>query len=128
MKKIILTNTQQSNILKELKKLLASFPILPMEKKIKMYSYYRYKGKSRRLLFYIYPRSTEVIFWIWHHGTDILDTFPILRTIADETKTAVIKIKITKVKDIETKAIKSIVELLIKHLSDKQSRKDTKKH
>jgi len=128
MKKIILTDKQQNNILTKLKKLLADFPILPMEKKIKMYSYYRYTGKSRRLLFYIYPRSTEIIFGIWHHGTDILETFPILTSLANETKAVVLKFKIKKVEEVESKAIRSIIEMIVKHLSEKQRSKVIEKH
>jgi hypothetical protein len=64
-------------------------------------------------LFYLNPRDNEVIFGIGHRGTNILEKYPILQSIADETKTSVIKFSIKKVEDIEKKAINKIIELII---------------
>ena len=67
----------------------------------------------KKLLFYINPRPNEVIFGIGHRWTDILEKYPILPSIADETKTSVMKFSIKKFEDIEKKAIKKIIELIM---------------
>jgi len=86
-----------------------------MEAKTKLFCYYL-TGRRKKLLFYLNPRKTEIVFGIGHHGTDILETFPMLAGLADEVKTSVLKIKIEKIEDIETKAINYIIEMIIKHL------------
>ena len=111
----ILSPHDQTNILKKLQNLLASFPKLAMEPKTRLFCYYL-TDRRKRLLFYLNPRKTEVVFGIGHHGTDLLETFPMLEGLADETKTSVIKIKIEKIEDIEAKAIKYIIEMILKHL------------
>ena len=69
---------------------------------------------NKKLLFYINPRTNEVIFGIGHRGTDILEKYPILPSLADETKQSVIKFSIKKIEDIEKKAIKKIIEIIVK--------------
>jgi hypothetical protein len=43
-----------------------------------------------------------------------LEIYPILPSIADETKTSVIKFSIKKIEDIDQKAINKIIELIMK--------------
>jgi len=111
----LLTPQEQLNILKNLQNLLASFSQLAMEPKTRLFCYYL-TDRRKRLLFYLNPRKTEVVFGIGHHGTDILETFPMLASLADEVKPSVIKIKIEKIEDIESKAIRYIIEMILNHL------------
>lgn len=102
--------------MKKLQNMLADFPQLAMEAKMKLFCYYP-TGKRKKLLFYLNPRRTEIVFGIGHNGTDILETFPMLAGLADEVKQSVLKIKIEKIEDIETKAIRYIIEMILNHLN-----------
>lgn len=104
-KKIILKSLQ--NILKTQENLHTE------EKTCGLFCYYRYIGKRKKLLFYLNPRTKEVIFGISHRGTNILEKFPMFKIIADETKTSVMKFSIKKLDDIEKKAVKKIIELIM---------------
>lgn len=104
-KKVILKSLQ--HILNAQKSLSAE------EKTCGLFCYYRHKGKRKKLLFYLNPRIKEVIFGISHRGTDILEKFPMFTILADETRTSVMKFSIKKPEDIDKKAIKKIIELIM---------------
>jgi len=111
------TSYHLNPVLKKIQSLMDNIPQLHKESKTcGLFCYYRYYGKRKKLIFYINPRRTEVIFVISHRATDILETFPMLAGLADEVKTSVLKIKIKKIEDIETKAIRYIIEMIVKHL------------
>jgi hypothetical protein len=116
MKKQALSPQTQLTLLHALQNIFLSFPKLILEKKMKLFCYYRYFGKRKKLIFYLNPRKTEIIFGIGYRGTDILKTFPMLTSLADEVKTSVLKIKIEKSEDIQIKAISYIVEMIVKHI------------
>ena len=112
MKKI-LSEQESKNIIKTLDKLLRPNKLLSFEKKIKLFCYYIYKKKQKKLLFYINPRTNEVIFWIGHWWTSITTDFPILKIVADESKKSVIKFSIKSNSDIQKKAIKKIITMIL---------------
>lgn len=70
-------------------------------------------GKGRKLLFYLNVRKKEVIFGISHRGTDILEKFPLLPSLADETKTSVMKFSIKKLEDIKKKWIHKLIDIIL---------------
>lgn len=113
-KKHILSSQESEEIIQSLHKLLMGYTEIIHQKKVKLFCYYTKKWKSKKLLFYINPRVHEIIFGIGHRGTNILETYPILASIADENKTSVIKFSIKKGEDIEKKAISKIIELILK--------------
>ncbi len=75
--------------------------------------YYRIWEKGRKLLFYLNVRKKEVIFGISHRGTDILEKFPLLPSLADETKTSVMKFSIKKLEDIKKKWIHKLIDIIL---------------
>lgn len=109
--KYVLLQEEKDKIIEWLQHLLQQQKKLSCQKKTKLFCYYITKWTTKKLLFYINPRANEVIFGIGHRWTDILEKYPILPSIADETKTSVIKFSIKKTEDIEKKAIKKIIEL-----------------
>jgi hypothetical protein len=111
--KHVLSAQESETIIQSLHKLVNVYPQIIHQRKTKLFCYYKKKKKSKKLVFYINPRVHEIIFGIGHRGTDILETYPILRSIADETKTSVIKFSIKKREDIEDKAISKIIELIL---------------
>ncbi len=80
---------------------------------MKLFCYYTNKGTYRKLTFYLNPRRNEVVFGISHRGTDILEKFPLLPSLADETKVSVMKFSIKKLEDIEKKGIEKLVEIIL---------------
>jgi hypothetical protein len=104
---------ENKNIIQHLQRILKKHTKLSCEKKMKLYCYYLTKWARKKLLFYLNPRHNETVFGISHRGTDILEKHPILQSIADETKTSVMKFSIKKIEDIETKAISKIIELIM---------------
>lgn len=111
--KHILTDQESKEIIQLLHHLIKIYPQIVYQRKTKLFCYYTKKWKSKKLLFYINPRVHEVIFGIGHRWTNILETYPIITSIADETKTSVIKFSIKKSEDIEKKAISKIIELIL---------------
>lgn len=112
--KHVLSDKESKEIIQSLHDLIKRYPEIIDQRKTKLFCYYTKKWKGKKLAFYINPRVHEVIFGIGHRGTNILETYPLLTSIADETKTSVIKFSIKKRKDIEHKAISKIIELIIK--------------
>lgn len=109
-----LSQQEKDVIIQWLHALLKQQIKLSFQKKMKLFCYYIIKWMNKKLLFYINPRTNEVIFGIGHRGTDILEKYPILPSLADETKQSVIKFSIKKIEDIEKKAIKKIIEIIVK--------------
>jgi hypothetical protein len=113
MKPQVLEEDKQA-ILKSLQDILNTQKNLSTEEKTcGLFCYYRYRGKRKKLLFYLNPRIKEVVFGISHRGTDILEKFPMFTIMADETRTSVMKFSIKKLEDIDKKAIKKIIELIV---------------
>jgi hypothetical protein len=100
------------NILQKLRKILGDTKLYHQETPCGLFCYYRMIGKRRKLLFYLNPRKKEVVLGISHRATDILERYPILKSLADETKTSVMKFSIKKVEDIEEKGIKKLIKLI----------------
>ena len=119
MKKF-LSEHESTNIIKTLDKLLRQNKLLSFEKKIKLFCYYTYKNKQKKLLFYINPRPNEIIFGIGHWWTTIVTDFPMLKIAADESKKSVIKFSIKSIADIQKKAIETIIRIILQHKEPKE--------
>lgn len=78
------------------------------------YWYYIFRGKIRKLVFYINPGKKSVIFGVSHWWSNILEKYPMLKIVANETKKATIKWEIKTLKEIENKWISEIIKLCLK--------------
>lgn len=112
MKKI-LSDKEIIDILTAMDKILRQHSELSFQKKMKLFCYYTNKAATKKLIFYLNPRHTEVVFGISHRGTDILEKYPMLPSLADETKVSVMKFSIKKIEEIEKKAINKLIELIL---------------
>lgn len=101
------------NILISLKEILNSYRILHHEPKQKIFCRYLTRKAQKKLLFYLNPQKKGVMFGISHHGTRILEEMPTISMLADENKQCMTKFLITKPEDIETKAIRFLIEQCI---------------
>lgn len=108
---------QEKNIsatTQKIRKILDATHLYHQETPCGLLCYYHILGKRKKLIFYLNPRKKEVVLGISHRGTNILENHPMLKIIADETKTSVIKFSIKNNEDIEKKAIKDIIHTIIK--------------
>ena len=101
------------NIFRELEKVLNSYWILHHEPKQKIFCRYLTFKARKKLLFYLNPQSKGVVFGMCHGNTKLLETIPTLPMLADETKTHVMKFIIKTPEEIETKAIRFLIEQCI---------------
>jgi hypothetical protein len=109
-----MSEQEKTIIISDIHRFLQTTPF-SYEKKMKLFCYYTKKGISKKLVCYINPRSKDIVFGISHRGTNILETYPILNIMADETKTSVIKFSIVSYEDIEKRGIQKIIECLQKY-------------
>lgn len=103
----------QEKLIEEMTALLNEYRILYPEKKQKIFCRYLTRKAQKKLLFNLNPHKKWVMFGIHHHGTQILETLPAIKLLADENKQCVTKILIENTEDISKKWIKFLIEACI---------------